>query len=50
MWPGITTTDVAKHLTPTIATTKGHLDQKRNNISSTQKETKEEKLEMTPSP
>ena len=36
-WPRINTTDVAKHLTPTIATTKGHLDRKRKNIKSTQK-------------
>ena len=49
MWPGIHTTDVATHLTPTIATTKVHLDRKRKNINSTNKETKEEKLDMTPS-
>ena len=48
-WPVINTTDVAKHLTPTIATAKGHLDRKRKNINSTQKETEEEKLDMTPS-
>ena len=50
MWTGINATDVAKHLTPTIGTSKGHLYQKRNNINSTQKETEEEKLDMTPSP
>ena len=50
MWPGINTTDVAKHLTPTIATAKGHLDWKQKNINSTQKETEEEKLDMTPGP
>ena len=49
-WPGINTTDYAKHLTPTIATEKGHLDRKQKNIKSTQKETEEEKLDMTPSP
>ena len=49
-WPGINTTDVAKNLTPTIATAKGHLYRKRKNINSTQKETEEEKLDMTPSP
>ena len=49
-WPGINTTNVAKHLTPTIETAKGHLDQKRKNIKSTQKETKEEKLDTTLSP
>ena len=49
MWPGIHTTDVATHLTPTTATTKVHLDRKRKNINSTNKETKEEKLDMTPS-
>ena len=48
-WPGINTTDVAKHLTPTIATAKGHLYRKRKNKNSTQKETEEEKLDMTPS-
>ena len=49
-WPVINTTDVAKHLTPTIATAKGNLYQKRKNINSPQKETEEEKLDMTPSP
>ena len=49
-WRGINTTDVAKHITPKIATAKGHLDQNRNSINSTQKETVEEKLYMTPSP
>ena len=48
--PGINTTDVAKHLTPTIATAKVNLDRKRKNINSTQKETEEEKLDMTPIP
>ena len=46
-WPRINTSDVAKHLTPTIATAKGHLDQKRKNINSTQKETEEGKLDTT---
>ena len=36
-WPGINTTTVAKYLTPTIATAKGHLDRKMKNIKSTQK-------------
>ena len=49
-WPGITTTDFARHLTPTIVTAKGHLDRKQNNINSTQKETEEGKLDMTPIP
>ena len=49
-WPGINITNVAQHLTPTIATAKGHLDQKRKNINSTQTDTEEEKLDMTPSP
>ena len=49
-WRVINTTDVAKHLTPTIATAKGHLDRKRKNIKSTQKETEEENIYMTPSP
>ena len=44
MWPEINTTDFAKNLTPTIATTKGHLDRKRKNKKITQKETEEEKL------
>ena len=46
----INTTDVEKHITPTIATAKGNLDQKQKNINSTQKETQEEILDMTPSP
>ena len=49
-WPRIYTTDVAKHLTPTMATVKGHLERKRNIIKPTQEETEEEKLVMTPSP
>ena len=49
-WPGINTIDVARYLAPTIATAKGHLDRKQKNINSTQKETEEEKLDMTPSP
>ena len=49
IWLGINTAYVAKHLTPTIATAKGHLYQKGKNISSTQKHTGEEKLDMTPS-
>ena len=36
-WPGINTTYVAKHLTPTIATAKGYLEQKIKHINSTQK-------------
>ena len=45
--PGNNTIDVAKHLTPTIATAKGHLDRKQKNIKSTQKETEEGKLDTT---
>ena len=33
-----------------IATSKIHLEQKLKNINSTQKETEEEKIDMTPSP
>ena len=42
MRTGINTTDVTRHITPTIATAKGHLDLNQNNINSTQKETEEE--------
>ena len=35
-WPGLTAKAVAKHLPKSIATSKGHLDQKLNNIRSTQ--------------
>ena len=48
--PGVNTTDVAKHITPTIATAKVHLDRKQKNIKSTHKETEGEKLDMMPSP
>ena len=48
-WPVINTTDAAKNLTPAIATAKVHLDRNRKNIKSMQKETEEEKLDMTPS-
>lgn len=34
-WPGLTTNNVKKHLTKSIATTKGHLDQERKNKQST---------------
>ena len=36
-WPGVNAPDVSKHLLPTIATAKGHLDRKRKNIRSTEK-------------
>ena len=49
-WTGINTTDVEKYHMPTIATAEGYLDRKRKNIKSTQKDTEEEKLDMTPSP
>ena len=48
-WTESTATDVAKYLTPIIATAKGHLDRKQNHINYTQKDTKEEQLDMTPS-
>ena len=35
-WPGINAGDVRKHLQPTIATAKGHLNRKRKNTRSTQ--------------
>ena len=35
-WPGINSTDVAKHLQTSVATAKGHLDRKRKNTRSTQ--------------
>jgi hypothetical protein len=38
-WPGLTTAAVRQHLTPSKATTKGHLDQTRKNIRSTKKAT-----------
>ena len=41
---------MSQYLTPTIATAKGHLDQKRKHINSTQKDTEEKKLDMKPSP
>ena len=41
---GINTTEVTKHLTPKIATTKGHLYQTRKNINSTKKILKKKKL------
>jgi hypothetical protein len=34
-WPGLTTQLVSKHLPPSAATIKGHLDQQRQNIRST---------------
>jgi hypothetical protein len=35
-WPGLTAELVHKHLPPSLATAKGHLDQQRQNIRSTQ--------------
>jgi hypothetical protein len=35
-WPGLTAELVNKHLQPSLATAKGHLDQQRQNIRSTQ--------------
>jgi hypothetical protein len=35
-WPGLTAELVHKHLPPSLATAKGHLDQQRHNIRSTQ--------------
>ena len=49
-WPGINTTNVAKHLKPSIANAKGHLDQKRKSIRSTQPQKSEEVLDNTPRP
>ena len=36
MWPGLTTSIITKHLHPSIATAKGHLDQEQANLQSTQ--------------
>ena len=49
-WLGITTTDAAKNITPTIVTAKGHLDRERKHINPKQRYTEEEKLDMKPSP
>jgi hypothetical protein len=38
-WPGLTAELVNKHLPPSLATAKGHLDQQRQNIRSTQSPT-----------
>ena len=35
IWPGLTSKLVTKYLTPTIATTKGHLNQERQGLQST---------------
>ena len=42
-WPGLDSTIIDKHLVPSIATAKGHLDQERKNLQST-------KTPMTPAP
>ena len=36
-WPVVNTIYIAKHVTATIATTRGHLDKNRKSINSTQK-------------
>eukprot|EP00957_Ditylum_brightwellii_P049819 3777019-Ditylum_brightwellii.AAC.1 len=39
MWPGLTADNVRKHLPKSIATSQGHLEQKRKNIASTKRNT-----------
>ena len=41
-WPGLTAKLIQKHLPPSIATAKGHLDQEQQNLQSTTKQTQHE--------
>ena len=45
-WPGLTAELICKHLPKSIATTKGHLDQRRRNLKPTQPR----KFESSPAP
>ena len=55
-WPGLSPhTTLLKHLTTTVATAKGHLDQERQNLQSTkipyeELETDDDKFPMSPTP
>lgn len=44
-WPGITTQAVTKHFPQSEATTKGHMDQTRKNVRTTQARTNQPKLQ-----
>ena len=49
-FPGLTIDNVRKHLPPSVATAKGHLDQVRKNIQSTKPNDTHEDLFPTPDP
>ena len=46
-WPGLTHKLIKKYLEPSIATAKGHLDQERKNLQSTQPPSNEHELDFS---